>query len=94
MSRAEPRLDEDAPHRSKKNTRRWCRGKPGTEHQVILTKHYWRREEPPPCRRWPWGREPRRWVCYHVDRCTLCGKILRHYGNDCPDYRPNGVARG
>lgn len=26
-----------AQHRSKKDTRRWCRGKPGVEHQLVVT---------------------------------------------------------
>ena len=76
---------EAAPHRSRKNTRRWCRGKPGIEHHPELTIRQWGYLRGDPCHYWAVLGE---WICYHVQRCTECGKILCHLGDECPDYTP------
>ncbi len=93
-----PKLDEaralapETPqHRSRKNTRRWCRGKAGVEHQLAVVKHaYIGPPEDRTCLWWPWGKEKyRTWHCCHVERCTECGKNLRHLvGRECPDWKP------
>lgn len=91
----EPRLDErrasapDVPrHRSRKNRRRWCRGKVGVEHvlDVRLSKHVtapWRGDVPA-CYRAEWW--PTRWWCNHERYCVSCGKIVDpSLDEDCPD---------
>jgi hypothetical protein len=78
---------ETSPHRSSKNRRRWCRGKPGVEHQPVMTKRGYHSDTDTTCRRCPWGL--RDWWCYHVDQCATCGRVLRHYeGRECPDFEP------
>lgn len=87
------------PHRSRKKTREWCRGRPGREHELAI-------EIPPNAYRrtclwreqYHW-KEPAQWryFCAHVQLCTACGKVfLRHLNSswqghglsdqDCPDY--------
>lgn len=88
-------------HGRKKKTRRWCKGKVGVEHQteiVIDERTYsWRSNfgTRPACYRPDWlaktkfgsRSESASWLCSHVKRCTVCGKILEHYlGEDCPEY--------
>lgn len=91
-------------HGRKKKTRRWCKGKVGVEHQVeiVLDERTlsWRTHngDRPPCYRPDWvanstraSRSPRAWswLCSHVKRCSVCGKILEHYlGDECPVYTP------
>ena len=86
------RLDErraDAPEvprqrGRRKNTRRWCKGKPGVEHTTTvrldprrLTRY---RSQ---CGVLSWW--PHRWWCYHQLVCEKCGKILRYsIPEDCP----------
>ena len=92
----ESRLDErrasasEVPrHRSRKNTRRWCRGKIGVDHvlDVRLDRYgemLWRRDKAP-CYRPSW--RPASWWCNHERYCTRCGKILDASLNDeCSNY--------
>lgn len=80
------RDDEVMPHKSKKNTRRWCKGKVGREHTPEI-RHTGERNG------WAkgWVCGPRRWglkgwSCHHEEICTTCGKLLRWtLGGDCPD---------
>lgn len=55
---------ESGKHRSKKNTRRWCRGVVGREHTPECRDHAYSR--PPDS---PWK----------ILACTTCGKVLDHY---------------
>lgn len=104
----EPRLDErrasapDTPkYGKKKNTRRWCKGKVGVEHQaeIVLDERTvtWRTNngDRPPCYRPDWATKTRMgqrskfwsWMCSHIEVCTVCGKILEHVLDDrCPNY--------
>lgn len=91
-------------HGKKKKTRRWCKGKVGVEHrpEIVIDERtkQWRSDfgSRPACYRPDWlvkgGRAGRRpmtwsWLCSHVERCTVCGKILEHsLGTRCPDYTP------
>jgi hypothetical protein len=98
----EPRLDERrssapdvAKHGKKKNTRRWCRGKVGVEHQLEVRLDErttaWRQHmhpDRPLCYRPDWlaqgGRSGRRpeswsWMCSHIRVCTVCGKIFDQF---------------
>lgn len=106
----EPRLDErrasapDVPkHNRKKNTRRWCKGKVGVEHQaeIVIDERtaVWRSNNHtrPECYRPDWLRNTKHgsthptwsWMCSHVERCVVCGKILEHFlGENCPVYTP------
>lgn len=95
----EPRRDEvrasggeTPPHRSRKNTRRWCRGKPGVEHtpEVRLSKHAvylaarWPERQACGWNHW-WKRINGKsvpdettwhWSCGHELGCSTCGKVL------------------
>ena len=67
--------------KSYKDTKRWCKGKVGREHQPELMR---------PNRGWQSTcglsvSETPQWVCNHILACTTCGKILKEWGNDCPD---------
>lgn len=83
---ADPDPSRTAP--AVKDTRRWCRGKPGRVHkpEIVRTHLGW---QPAVCK-WA-GRHDFRllrqgrdedgttvgWVCYHEERCSACGKVLR-----------------
>jgi hypothetical protein len=96
MAEDRDRKDPDNPgyrprkSKARKNTRRWCRGKVGLEHRPVLDyrsfiKSY--RDEPY-CRVPPsWSPSKMDWWCRHVEKCSECGKILRHKLNvgECPD---------
>ena len=80
-------LPEVPRHRSRKDTRRWCRGKVGVEHQteVRLDRPAWKRDDVPDCYRPEWW--PSSWWCNHQEVCTVCNKILRwSLERDCPRY--------
>jgi hypothetical protein len=79
--------------RARKDTKRWCRGKVGVEHTPVLDyrsfiKSY--RDQPycrvPP----PWNPWKTNWWCHHIEKCSECGKTLRHSLDvgECPDFRP------
>jgi hypothetical protein len=74
--------------KARKDTKRWCRGKVGVEHTPEIQSDR-RGLGPYPCRVPPdWARWRSTWWCHHVERCSECGKILRHSLNvgECPDY--------
>lgn len=88
----EDHLHEQHPRSARKDTKRWCRGKAGVEHEPVISK---RRGEPwstrgchPPdawqLRVWPF----RTWICVHDERCGNCGRVLRRYltARECPDH--------
>jgi hypothetical protein len=56
--------DEIPKHRSKKNTRKWCKGKEGKVHQPI-----WEKND-----KYSWSQSI--WLIYH---CKECGKWLDSY---------------
>lgn len=60
-------LDDTRPHRSRKNTRKWCRGKVGTEH--VFKRLPW--SERPNGLSLPLGLMDEWWA---VDLCQSCGK--------------------
>jgi hypothetical protein len=81
----------------RKDTRQWCRGKTGREHQptVVLAPY----TTGAPCHLpsgWQldcWPETP--WTCAHREACSGCGKILRDHGKllaaECPDYPGDGA---
>lgn len=98
----EPRRDEalaSAPevprHRSRKDRKRWCRGKVGVEHvpeTVLRARRYVWSDGGPACFRPEWN--PERWHCWHRIRCASCGRTLRDgVGRECPDWSPEITRR-
>lgn len=95
--------EEPTKRRARKDRRRWCRGKVGVEHVLVIQKSKndryvnsdceWRCEH-----HWSAFLYGKRWVstdevfwhCRHQRACANCGKILEHYGvgPDCPDRTP------
>lgn len=74
------------PQRGKKNTRKWCRGKVGTPHRVEVVRHHYY-SHTVPCHWWQ-GYVKRSWVCYHAQRCTVCGKyLLENLRSECPEFK-------
>lgn len=69
--------------KAKKDTKRWCRGKVGVEHEPIVRKRagYWHDK---PCRGSVVSLD---WLaCNHEEACVNCGKILKWaLGKDCPE---------
>ena len=75
----------------KKNTRAWCKGKPGTEHKPVIVFRPYTHGSCHVAQGWHlsiWPDEP--WICAHREECSACGKILRNHGRlagaECPDY--------
>lgn len=91
----EPRLSErraSAPevprHRSRKDRRRWCRGRVGVEHELgVRVGRYARgrvERGKAPCHSPSW--RPGSWWCNHERYCVNCGKIVDASLDDaCPD---------
>ena len=59
-----PEESEVPKHKSKKNTRKWCKGKEGKEHKTV-----WEKNE-----KYSWSQSL--WLIYH---CKECGKWLDSY---------------
>lgn len=88
--------DPEPPKRApaRKDTRHYCKGKPGVEHVPHLVRHplFWRRDDPG-CR-WQasWttrdGGYAACWACDHREECERCGKVLRDHipAAECPAY--------
>lgn len=67
----------------RKDTKKWCRGKVGREHQLeVIPPHNMMAFTCSPSR---WSSAP--WSCMHQERCTVCGKILHWFlpWRRCPD---------
>jgi hypothetical protein len=69
------RTDQDPERKpkSKKNTKRWCKGKVGREHvgEIVLNP-IWGKSDCGEVRWWPG-----RWSCYHMLACKNCGKRIQ-----------------
>jgi hypothetical protein len=73
------------PH-AKKDTRRWCRGKPGAEHVLTIGKNHAARV----CHEaadWQQMLFPgQKWRCYHIELCAECGRFMKAWPwRQCPD---------
>ena len=96
-----PKLDEarviapEVPgHRTKKDRKRWCKGKVGVEHVVVIreSKNYrWMLTKygpDSPRTRCHWvrhhwsSRNDPVWSCRHERACETCGKIMMHHYYD------------
>lgn len=79
-----PKFRHPTPRSTRKNTRRWCRGKEGVEHTVEMRRLWpetWRY-----C--WQYPSFSGRQMCLHEYYCTTCGKRLGLVeSRDCPDRR-------
>lgn len=81
---------------AKKDTRTWCRGKVGVEHEPeIAVGRDW--PATPRCHWYSqWGlRNGRRdwhfgYMCRHIERCRVCGKVSSHFlePKQCPEITP------
>lgn len=72
--------ETDYTPRKKKNTKRWCKGKVGKEHEPVIelnTKRMYGNIRE--CRSGGW------WYCFHHEVCKNCHKELK-YMVDCPDF--------
>lgn len=66
-----PAVDEAAHSRkTKKNTRKWCRGKVGTEH--VLRRYFWHTG---------WESKRTNWI---RSKCVVCGKEFRNKDKSIP----------
>lgn len=75
------KTDGVIPHRSKKDTKRWCKGKQGNEHKPAIVKIS-------QFERFAWSCNPASWHgCFHHEVCSVCGKELRYSidPSECPD---------
>lgn len=87
-------------HRSKKDTKSWCRGKEGVEHELETVLDDWPygiRALEIPCgwhlmfMRGDYARRPRvSWSCRHLKKCVVCGKKFDQFRlkEDCPNFHP------
>lgn len=79
---------EEMAHRSKKNTKKWCKGKPGVEHVPVISKPPnvpgWQKED---CRLDSWGLNF--FLCDHHEICSTCFKSLRWpiTQEECPTWQ-------
>jgi hypothetical protein len=74
-------------YKSRKNTRRWCKGKPGREHVLIVRKNpRWGFTECGIRSSYTWLTQ--KWYCTHEEVCQSCGKRLRWSlpVAECPDW--------
>jgi hypothetical protein len=82
--RDEPLQQEVGKHRSRKDTRRWCKGKVGREHVIdTMATRYGS------CRAWQRWRHPAgealgvwSWSCNHWLCCSACGKRMDKVGSE------------
>lgn len=86
--RDQKRIDRDPEKygKSKKNTRRWCKGVVGRKHERVTSfDPIWGDRE---CGPSSWM--PNRWSCYHRISCSQCGKEIKWgLGKECPDLKEN-----
>jgi hypothetical protein len=79
---------------ARKDTRQFCKGKPGREHQpVIVFAAIVIRSVPDRCEwrpSWMDDYAGLKWACWHREDCSACGRILRDHGSllisECPDW--------
>jgi hypothetical protein len=97
----EPVPEHVPPQRRRKNTKRWCGGKEGREHQPETVRHHQYTQPPFDTRechwweRWAYAngervqRKPDTWSCLHAVRCTECGKYLKVFlpKEECPTWQ-------
>jgi hypothetical protein len=78
---AEAVADVPAKPLPRKDRKRWCRGKPGREHQPVIVFAPFVVRKVPSCEWEPsWTCEGLTWRCHHREECAACGRILRDHG--------------
>ena len=87
-------LDADDPevtvrHRARKDRRRWCKGKPGREHVLVVREPASPSWVCGPSRLFIRSEREAGWACYHQLVCERCSKVLmwRLPAGDCPDWK-------
>ncbi|MGH3304439.1 MAG: hypothetical protein ACRDOK_22710 [Streptosporangiaceae bacterium] len=84
--------DPDPAKRSpaRKDTKAWCRGKPGRGHKPVLVARPWSTHRTECGWGVHWWQSDRRvtWACVHREECLECGKVLRARVScaECPGY--------
>lgn len=91
--------ERERPQHKKKNTRKWCKGKKGREHDPVLIKRndwlsYQHKGICHTVKRFiSWNKGDRvyedRWYCCHILKCSKCGKIIKDFPDECPDNEHN-----
>lgn len=85
-----PRREPRPRYNKRKDTRRWCKGKPGVKHVPVMVKVPWSQQMDLKCDttyiepggRHYWGH------CWHQIECAVCGKFLFDVNpKDCPDLK-------
>lgn len=61
---------ENSKHKSKKNTRKWCKGKVGVEHE--LRRYFWH---------YGWESKRTNWI---RSKCIVCGKEFHNKNTSIP----------
>jgi hypothetical protein len=71
-----PEIPKRSGKRKRKNTKRWCKGVEGREHELKIAKK----------RSWVCGEMSWRsaWYCWHIRICKNCYKVLEYNLKDCP----------
>jgi hypothetical protein len=62
--KAQENFDDPVKYKSKKKTRKWCKGKVGTEHKLYRYYYYTR----------PWGQNKAKRTSWIRSRCEVCKK--------------------
>lgn len=74
---------------SRKDRKRWCKGKPGREHdyQVQVRPNDWGMRRDDPCRETTWTVIPDWWICKHAAICQNCGRQESITKQQCPEWK-------
>lgn len=70
--------------RNKKNTKKWCKGKVGKEHEYVIGRHQEAKDRDQ-CH-YAFNAF---WYCYHVEICKNCNKQNALPEEKCPTYTKN-----
>lgn len=71
---------------ARKDTRKWCRGKPGIPHKPVIVKVPWGQQHGLKCKSTDvmvgWRH------CWHQIECAVCGKFIADVDPaDCPELK-------
>ena len=79
----EQRAEQPAPHRGRKDRKKWCKGRVGVAHgPFVVAYSSWAIGRQ--CHTLRWSNHE--WLCFHTERCAACNRIMRHtLAENCPD---------